>query len=195
VNDLRIPPYSLDVSELKQAQPYMEKVDMKSMKNVRPSLLIGIDNGKLTGHREILEGKDYEPIATMTKLGWAIGGVKFSPGRQTSHQIFHICEKTMQDDELHHLVKDFFSTEVFGVKVREGKPKSRQDERALRILDSTTRRIDGDRWETGLLWKKYDVSLPPSRQQAVNRLRCQERKMDRDEEFAKLHCAKIMEYE
>jgi hypothetical protein len=51
----------------------------------------------------------------------------------------------MQDDELHHLVKDFFSTEAFGVKVREGKPKSRQDERALRILDSTTRRVDGDR--------------------------------------------------
>jgi hypothetical protein len=50
VNDLRIPPYSVDVSELKQAHPYLKKIDMKSMKNVRPGLLIGIDNGKLTSH-------------------------------------------------------------------------------------------------------------------------------------------------
>jgi hypothetical protein len=81
-----------------------------------------VDNSQLTAHREALEGGYSKPIATRTKLGWAIDGISHKPGQTLAHHSFHICETTLYENELHHIVKDFFS----GVNVANGKPKSRE---------------------------------------------------------------------
>ena len=75
-----------------------------------------------------------------------------------------ICNPTA-DDELHQLVKKSFTTEDFGVKPVVEKLRSKEDQRALKIMESTKRRSneDGIRFQTGLLWKKDDVHLPESR--------------------------------
>ena len=39
------------------------------------------------------------------------------------------------DDELHQLVKDSFTTESFGIKVMDNKPHSREDRHAQTILN------------------------------------------------------------
>ena len=64
----------------------------------------------------------------------------------------------------------------------------------MEILAKTTVKING-RYETGLLWIKDDVELPESQSMAVQRLRCTERKMDKDADFAKQYCEKIADYE
>lgn len=53
---------------------------------------------------------------------------------------------------------------------------------------------DGVRYQIGLLWKADDIVLPPSYTNALHRLKCQERKMDKDFKFAEAYCKKIEEY-
>jgi len=90
------------------------------------------------------------------------------------------------------MIKASFSTKDFGVKVQIEKPRSREDLRALEIMKKTTVRIgDGTRFQTGLLWNREDVRLPESKKMALQRLLCQERKMDSDPEFAEDYCKKV----
>ena len=63
----------------------------------------------------------------------------------------------------------------------------------MMLLKSTTKRV-GERFETGLLWKSDDFTFPDSKKDALQRLWCMKRKMDRDEKFADAYCDKINEY-
>jgi hypothetical protein len=102
-----------------------------------------------------------------------------------------LCESG--DDELHRLVKESFTTENFGVKVTQTSIRSREDVRAEAILKETTKRID-HRYETGLLWKSSNFILPESKRMAFMRLKCTERRMDKDAAFAQQYNLKIAEY-
>jgi hypothetical protein len=79
-----------------------------------------------------------------------------------------LCENG--DDELQWIVKEFFNTENFGVKVANTSIRSRKDVRAEAILKETTRRI-GHLYETGILWKSCNFILPESKSMAVMRLK------------------------
>jgi hypothetical protein len=102
-----------------------------------------------------------------------------------------LCESG--DDELHQLVKESFTTENFGVKLTQTSIRSREDLRAEAILKETTKSI-GHRYETGLLWKWSNFSLPESKSMAFMRLKCTERRMDKDASFAQQYNLKIAEY-
>lgn len=74
--------------------------------------------------------------------------------------------------------------ELLGVLAKNR--KSLSDERAERILETTTRRV-GESWETGLLWKNDEASMPESSGMGFNRLRKLEQRLDRDARFAVLY--------
>jgi hypothetical protein len=61
---------------------------------------------------------------------------------QESHVSYHLREET--EDDLHQLVKYHFSTEAFGVKPNVEKPRSREDRRAVKIMEDTLQRV-GDK--------------------------------------------------
>jgi hypothetical protein len=84
--------------------------------------------------------------------------------------------------------------ESFGVKVEE-RPRSKEDKRATAILASTTVRVKNNRYETGLLWKYEDFTMPSSLTTGQHRLRCMERRTDRDPEMAAQYYGKLVEYE
>ena len=90
------------------------------------------------------------------------------------------------------MVKDSFSTENFGVKIIDPNLRSREDKRALEMMEATTKRLE-NRFETGLLWKHDNVKFPESRSNALRRLHCEEKKMDRDPKYAEQYCGKIEE--
>jgi len=97
------------------------------------------------------------------------------------------------DDILHEMVKQSFTTENFGVKLPEKTLMGKKDSRALEILEATTVR-DGKRFETGLLWAKKSQDFVPSEKTALNRLQSMEKKMDKNPLFAEKYCEKIDEY-
>lgn len=71
--------------------------------------------------------------------------------------------------------------------------ESKEDIRSLKIFEKTTKRVK-ERFETGLLWKFDEVVLPKSYDMAERRLKCIEKKMDKDEDYSKAYCKKIDEY-
>lgn len=61
--------------------------------------------------------------------------------------------------ELQSIVKDYFSTENFGVKEPSEPRLSSETVRARYLLESTTKKIEG-RYESSLLWRSDDIILP-----------------------------------
>jgi hypothetical protein len=102
VGEMKLPLQTIAVVAMKRRYPHLGNVPIKSMKNARPQLLIGIDHGKLTPHHEVAAGLGLEPIAVKTRLGWVMSGT----GNDTSplQNVLHVCE-TEHLKELDQLVK------------------------------------------------------------------------------------------
>ena len=162
------------------------------VEGAKPTVLIGTDNAHLSVAREVVEGPPNAPMLTKTRLGWVVQGKADRLGRDVNFTLHGWCRDG--DEELHQLVKSSFSTDAFGVSVRRDTPLSKHERRAEEIMLATTRRADGTRWQTGLLWKEDDCQLPPSKAAALSRLHSLERKMDRLPDFADQYSAKIKEY-
>ncbi|XP_053668305.1 uncharacterized protein LOC128718710 [Anopheles marshallii] len=152
---------------------HLQRLPLRQYREAEPKLLIGLDNLRLAVPLRTKEGKEGEPIAVKTRLGWCIYGKPFNG---LSEQLLHICECN-SEDSIHQAMRKFCETEQLGVsRVVEVHP---DDQRAQKILDETTVRV-GNHFESGLLWKTDSVELPPSREMAQRRHVCLERRMERD---------------
>ncbi|XP_065181934.1 uncharacterized protein LOC135812491 [Sycon ciliatum] len=189
VSKMDLPEQQIDVPKLSSRWPHLADSPKIVGANTKPRLLIGQDNCHLILPREVIEGPPSAPMMTKCKLGWSVHG----NDRAGVPQIEHCHLARTADDDLHQLVKESFSTESFGVKVTSNKTSSREEVRAERLLESTTKRV-GTRWETGLLWRSSDIALPESYEMAKSRLMSLERKMDRNPAYADQYCSKIAEY-
>jgi len=97
------------------------------------------------------------------------------------------------DDALHELMKENFRLDALGIICEKSLPKSKDDIRAEAMMEKTSRRVEGG-WETAMLWKQDETTLPPSKHVAMRRLKLLDNQMDKDPVFADLYCAKIEEY-
>ncbi|XP_058448836.1 uncharacterized protein LOC131428813 [Malaya genurostris] len=198
VEDLQLPVQSLDVDILKKSYPYLCDIPVASYKNVRPRILIGLKHARITLVRRSREGKIGEPIAVKTHLGWTIYGSSNLPDPDgTAHRIYHICECNHSSDDslqrLHRAVKSFFSLESLGIYKPEKIQPSTDEERSQRLLQTLTCRVLGQ-YETGLLWRYDEIRLPDSKPMALSRLRCLEKRLDRDPELTRVLREKMADY-
>lgn len=76
------------------------------------------------------------------------------------HRQLHVSVEPTQD--LHEYVRHFFDVESLGVAVVP-LVRSTEEQRAYNILETTTRRVQDEKNETGLLWKHDYVEFPDSR--------------------------------
>lgn len=162
VRDLGLLSQSLSVDEYKKHFTNLKNLPIKSYDNVTPKVLIGLNNWYLGAPLKLVEGTPHEPIATKTRLEWCVYGMV---GEQTNnnaiyHHRINVCSCERQLEELHNQVKRYFEIETAGINKRDT-VMSAEEERALQIMKNTTVRV-GDRFETGLLWKKDMISLPES---------------------------------
>ncbi|XP_065180445.1 uncharacterized protein LOC135811008 [Sycon ciliatum] len=195
VRELHLPAQHVDINHQRQRWQHVSSADIPLSATKKPRLLIGQDNCHVILPRETIEGPPNAPTLSRCKLGWSIHG-QLGGADQVLHARLDTAEGGSAEDTdigLHQQVKHYFTTEFFGVQVRSEKIRSRQEAKAEKILESTTRRI-GERWETGLLWRDADVSLPESKTSATRRLLSIERKMDRNPAFSEAYCAKIAQY-
>jgi len=192
VKNLALPYHSMDYENLKSRWTHLSAVDMDSMTNVKPQLLIGQDHCHLIIPREVIEGPPNAPVLSKSLLGWSIhGNVAALKDRIDEQVLLHTWES--KDRELHELVKDSFRTDNFGVIPPRKPLRSKEEERAINLLENTTKRID-ERWETGLLWRNDSPSLPNSYSMAIKRLLNVEKLMQKDPTLAHLYKEKINEY-
>ncbi|XP_055623387.1 uncharacterized protein LOC129766816 [Toxorhynchites rutilus septentrionalis] len=194
VRRLALPRQTMNIDELATEFKYLEGLSIDSYRNVSPRLLIGIDNCRLGHALRSREGQEDEPVASRTRLGWLVyGPCSKSTGHAnvnySAYHSFHICPCSEHcDAELHKPVKDYFSLENVGVK-SEKPPLSNDDNRAMQILKSQTR-LKGDRYES-----YKDVHLPNSKQMAMKRLLCLEKKLLKEPNLAEAFAKKLREYE
>ncbi|XP_065078771.1 uncharacterized protein LOC135701764 [Ochlerotatus camptorhynchus] len=193
VENLGLPEQSIDVDELAKQYKHLQRLPVKSFQRATPGLLIGVNNIHLLNTAKIREGKEQEPIAAKTRIGWVVCGCLRGEENQFLHRQMHICAELTELD-LHNYVREFFSVESIGVAVApnlEGK----DDQRARLILEGTTIRKTDGKFETGLLWKQDDFEFPDSRPMAERRLKCLERRLERDPKLYDSVRQQIADYE
>jgi len=190
MKNLNLPIQTMDYGKMVANWDHLRKVKVDSLKEAQPLVLIGQDNIDLIFAREVIEKSRNSPMLTRTKLGWVIhGSTGLVKGRVDSEVSYHSCEK---DEELHEIVKSYFKTDSFGVKMTIERPRSKEDKMAQEIFDETTRFVD-KQWETGLLWKSPEIKLPESKKMAMKRLFLLEKKLDSNADLANDYYTK-MEY-
>ncbi|XP_054085566.1 uncharacterized protein LOC128921580 [Zeugodacus cucurbitae] len=187
IKDLQLPMQSLQKADVDEAR--LNKLSIQTYANAVPKILIGLDHSHLGIATKIETLQHKGPYAARTKLGWVVFGPtdNFNQGKTSC---LHMS--VADDGYLHDLVADYFNTESFGVRPAP-LIEPDEDKRARRILESTVMKTDG-RFQAGLLWRQDDVQLPDSYSHAERRLVGIERKMKRDETFAREYRAVIRDY-
>jgi hypothetical protein len=180
---LNLPKISMDMSKENNRWPHLANLPLPPVKGVDITVLLGAEVFDLIVPLEIRTGRKETPIAVRTAaLCWT--ATYRLPG--SSEIIMVTAMKvhiTTHKQDLSHQVHLWWKTESFGCKYAEETSRSVEDKKALEILKSTTKHT-GDRYETALLWKEDDVTLPNNRVVAKKQLFSLERRLVRNEELA-----------
>ncbi|XP_075170238.1 uncharacterized protein LOC142242552 [Haematobia irritans] len=179
VKNLNLAAESINVENIKEKYSYLRDIPLIGYANAVPSMIIGVNNPNLIASMKVREGGWNQPVASKTRLGWTIfGGTQKRVFNLNIHKC--VCGS---DIILHDLVKAFFSDENIGILPPEAMPNSKEDQRAIDIIENTCSFKDG-RYEVGLLWKNDGLVLPPSLKTAMKRLDCLKRRILRDSSLA-----------
>ncbi|XP_068150201.1 uncharacterized protein [Drosophila tropicalis] len=173
VDTLDLPVQSIDIRALAKEFPHLAGLPIASYTNARPSILIGTNNWNLAVPLKIKEGAWHQPIASKTRLGWALQSSTRSRATRANVSV-HMCGCRDADAKLHEIIKQAFSLDA-----TTAKPLSSPEEtQTLTRLESTTSLKNG-RYEVGLMWKDPEVSLPDSYANALKRLKCLQKQFSR----------------
>ncbi len=191
VKQIDLAPYSIDVEGAKLKWPHLRRYKGSSLKKVVPEIVIGGDHGFLMMHKQLLYTTIQEPVGIRTVLGWVLQGKLMS-----SNQVggTFCIEGVPLEATLDDLIRESYKLDDYGVKNEDDKKMSIQDQRALKIMEHTTRQRDDGRWETGLLWKDNLPFPDTSYEDAFIRLTKTKNRMARDPDFALVYNKKIEEY-
>nr|XP_049464883.1 uncharacterized protein LOC120956082 [Anopheles coluzzii] len=196
VKELALPKQTMHMTRLAANYAHLRGLPVDSYEEAMPRVLIGVDNCRLSQPLKSVEGKCDEPVASKTRLGWVVYGpctnVRFTPESQRS--LLHVCScDGSPDDRLTAAVKEYFKLESIGISTSTNSLQSKDDERALAILERETKLIDG-RYETGLIWRRDDPDLPCNKAAATKRYVCLKQKMSKDPVLSKAIQEKMQEY-
>ncbi|XP_065197565.1 uncharacterized protein LOC135829088 [Sycon ciliatum] len=183
-----LPTQSINPQRLKNC-PHLEGLELPTLSCAKPRLLIGQDNYSLIAPRVIAEGPPNAPEATQTKLGWVVHGKTIADRCRIDEGV--VLSTWGLDSDLHDLVQQSFALDSLGVK--PAKICSKADDRALQLQDTLTTRT-GRRWQTGILWREDNITLPRSKATAAQRLEQLERRLRKDDTLAQGYQSKIDSY-
>ncbi|XP_055614645.1 uncharacterized protein LOC129760976 [Uranotaenia lowii] len=191
VKELSLPKQTVDSKALSSSFAHLRGLPITSYQEAVPRVLIGINNLRLTVPLSVKEGRPQEPIATKTRLGWCIYGGATESRSELSVNIHN--NGCSCDNNLHATVRDYFALEDVGVSGRIAL-ESESDKRARKILEDTTVR-QGQKFQTGLLWRFDHFEFPDSRPMALKRNECLERKLKRNPKMLESVNKQIEEYQ
>ncbi|GBP97922.1 hypothetical protein EVAR_79012_1 [Eumeta japonica] len=143
--------------------------------------------------REVVQKNRDQPAASYTKLGWVLHGRENGIARPV-HVINYIAREPSAEDEIGKLIKENFSIECLGIEAK--KPSNDLEQRALKVLDDTSRRLPDGRFEIGLIWKTDNEIMPDNKRYAEKRLCNLEKKFKKNKIFYneyKLQIANLLE--
>lgn len=174
MDELMLPRHTF-TEEMARQEGFLD-ISLPRTNGVVPQILLGLDNARHIVALETKVGNSRRMVATKTSLGWVAMG-QVEPG--DSARCLFIREP---EDDLHAIVEQFIEADQFGLPEGEPIRLSDDNERAMELMRTRTR-FDGERYETGLLWKDDVVQLPDNRKAAEIRHRSLIRRLRRESEM------------
>ena len=193
-----VPSLNINMPNISQKQRgkwrHIQDLDIPQCSEGQVELLLGANVSEAVIQREIRIGQPGQPIAVRTAFGWTLTGNVSNLRSENSRRVMFVQKGSSHDTELDSMLKDWWTTEAFGTKYEKTVSQSKEDRRAQDILESTTTKIEDNRYETGLLWKTDNVSLPDSKTMATRRLHGTEKRLKGSPEKAAAYQATIDSY-
>ena len=200
-------PEAWSVPTLKVNRPRVSQKQREKMRHLRDldipdsseeevELLLGANVIEAVIQKEVRVGQPGQPVAVRTAFGWALTGLVSNVAPEASRQAMFIRKDSVSPDdtELDEMLRDWWTTESFGTKYETTVSQSIEDKRAREMLERTTKQISNTRYETGLLWKEDNQTLPDSKKMATRRLISTEKRLKSNPEKAEAYQATIVSY-
>ena len=104
---------------------HVKNLNIPDVKATEVRLLIGINAPKEYIQTDFREGRENQPIAVCTRLGWSIlGTTSRSESDEIQAKVHFIVQR---DQQLHQQIEQFWKTESFGVIYNDNKATSVED--------------------------------------------------------------------
>ena len=151
-------------------------------------LILGVHYTHLHAEEEIRQGKEFQPVAKKSKLGWYVIGADDKKRTSECCSIHFVRKINMEK---------FYEFETLGVQaVNCSCPKlalSLDDKRAMELMEQSCK-LENDRYVIGLPLKKDKSLLPDNRPLAETRLRSLEKSLSKNNEKARMYDEVISQY-
>ena len=132
---------------------HLNQICFPDIRENNVSIILGIDNLDLIHYKQIVKGPKNAPWGVETQLGWTCAGrTDLIPDDCNPVQFTQLNSHPNMDNSMFKLVSDWMKIENLGIASSK-KAMSKNDKRALDILESTTELVNGH-YEVGLLWKE-----------------------------------------
>ena len=153
VSRLDVKRHVFDLAKGKTEYQHLRGIDLPSSNLNDITLLIDTFFPNMLVNFDFRYGRDHNPYAVRTKVGWVL-----MAGRTLKRKIINVSRTEILPE-----IERLYQIEGYGALSKtEPILMTRDDKRALNIVESTTTLKDG-RCEIGLLWKKDIVNLPYNR--------------------------------
>ena len=131
---------------------------------------------------EVRRGGAMEPYAEKTPLGWVIAGPVQTHGHAGTEKL--VCRAHVSEaEDTNHQLSMFWDVDTFRVGVNETPMYSHSEQRAMKIMKDSCRRVDSG-YELALLWKPDRPPLPNNYTMAMRLLESVERRLHKDPNLA-----------
>ena len=194
VDDLNIPKVQYNINEIKRKYTHLTKVNFPEFKEKDVQLLIGTNYIDLLLHQDYIKGKEGEPIAIKTALGWTLVGgnnnITCNSLKIYNNNIH--CNLNINTNDLNRNIEKFWEIESYGTL-----PKSAlltpNEQKALKTQEKVTE-FENNRFKIGLLWKNESPCLSYNRPIAISSFKNLEKKFKKNPNFYQMFRTQINEY-
>ncbi len=172
----------IPTAESAQRWPHLKHLseEMSALQTCGVGLLLGYDCPQALIPRQTIAGKDDEPFAVKTDLGWSIVGGKGLRDTTICHKArVRELPEASPIDALAVLQRDFAETE------QEGKMVSQEDLRFLELMNSGVQQTDDGHLKMPLPFRSVLPALPNNKKTTLARLEHLKGKFKRDTNYHK----------
>jgi len=174
---------------------HLQDINLPTIDETKIDLIIGCNVPEAFWVLEERRGNKGDPYAIRSPLGWTLIGPMEKTECKKSH--FHVnftrIVNVKPDDVLMQQVERFWRTDNAGV-IPDGKiSMSVEDKRALAVMESTVKLVDGH-YQLALPWREPAPKLPNNRIMAERRLELLKKRFLRDSELFEKYKATVGDY-
>ena len=188
VPKLPFTPESIPLEDDLKRWPHLRDLTFPSVPAEEISLLIGADNPAAFKVLDVREGIDGDPYGVRYPLGWTvIGPLSANVGHNEKFTAHFIQAETVED------MSKLWNSD-FGDLPTSKRAMSIEDEKALKIMQSTAYLDEDEHWNIRLPWRNDPPDLPNNRSLAELRFKYLRKKFDTDPAFRDQYTEKMNTY-